>query len=57
MCILSFHAGLAYILHYQKLLQELQGDSEDTAEFLLRRGQSQEAALTPISKSAHFLDR
>ena len=28
-----FHARQAYIQHYQTLLQELQGDSEDTAEF------------------------
>ena len=30
--IIKFHARRAYIQHYQTLLQELQGDSEDTAQ-------------------------
>ena len=32
MCILLFHARRAYMQHYQTLLQELQGDSEETAQ-------------------------
>ena len=50
-----FHARQAYIQHYQTLLQELQGDSEDTAEFpAAEQSESGESPdrLTPISKSA-----